>query len=205
MSEILSSAETAPGPAIASALSGTLFGLTGDDGGDFDGSGLLSGLGKANDLLNSLLALLEALGWQGAPYQVAEALPHFADNFDITSFRNVLAALGFESRRMTMRLAEIAPEHTPCLFLANGRDAMVLVAMEPDGEDGAYSLEAFDSAEQRYIAMPTENLGERSMSSLPSLPVWARRAGKRKTGSGLSVNASTGSSGKASASPLPLI
>ncbi|MDA1090869.1 MAG: ATP-binding cassette domain-containing protein [Proteobacteria bacterium] len=158
MSETTSRAETPGVP--ARALSGTPFALARNRSAprDFDGSGLLAGLGEANDLSASLLALLEALGWQGAPYQVAEALPHFVENFDITSFRNVMAVLGYESRLMTARLGDIGPEHTPCLFLPKDRDALVLVAMEPDGKGEDHTLEVFDSAEQRYTSMPAENL-----------------------------------------------
>ncbi len=147
------------------AFSGSPFALPAKAGapGDNDGpaalaGGVLAGIGEANDLSASLLALLEALGWQGAPHQVAEALPHFAENFDITSFRNVLAALGYESRSMTARLKDIGPGHTPCLFLPEGRDALVLVALAGDGNGEEYDLEAFDSAERRYIPMPAENL-----------------------------------------------
>ncbi len=59
--------------------------------------GALAGIARPNDLSASLLPLLETLGWQGDPQQVAEALPHFQESFDITALRNVLAALGYQS------------------------------------------------------------------------------------------------------------
>ncbi len=164
MSSVVSEAgamEAAPG-----ALSGTPF-SPGLGAGpvifdrEFDESGILAGLGEANDLSASLLALLEALAWQGDSQQVAEALPHFVENFDITSFRNVLGTLGFTSRSRAMRLHDIGPEQVPCLFLPEGRDAMVLVGMmsERTGDQGEqFYLEAFDSARGHYIEMPDENL-----------------------------------------------
>ncbi len=158
MSEILSTSE---GPEVpAGALSGSPFALPAKARApaDDDGSGALAGIGEENDLSVSLLALLEALAWQGAPNQVAEALPHFIENFDITAFRNVLAALGYESRSMTARLKDIGSGHMPCLFLPEGRDALVLVALAPEDNEEKHYLEAFDSAERRYIPLPAENL-----------------------------------------------
>jgi ATP-binding cassette subfamily C protein/ATP-binding cassette subfamily C protein LapB len=152
--------------ATSGALSGTPFssGLGAGSvnfGREFDESGILAGLGEANDLSASLLALLEALSWQGDSQQVAEALPHFVENFDITSFRNVLGSLGFTSRSLAMRLHDIGPEQAPCLFLPDGRDAMVLVGMmlERTGDQGEqFVLETFDSARGHYIDTPEQNL-----------------------------------------------
>ena len=128
---------------------------------DYEGSGVLAGLGEKNDLSACLLALLEALDWQGEPHEVAEALPHFVENFDITSFRNVLAILGFESRGMTARLDDIALEHTPSLFLPDDGAALVLVGqVEASGDDDAdeyYSIEIFDSTAGQYVPMVQGN------------------------------------------------
>ena len=135
-------------------------------GGEQEGSGVLAGIGEKNDLSACLLALLEALDWQGEPHEVAEALPHFVENFDITSFRNVLATLGFESRGMTARLKDITLEHTPCLFLPDDGAALVLVGqVESVGDDNGtkegageyYSIETFDSTAGRYVPMAQGN------------------------------------------------
>ncbi|MBL6948789.1 MAG: ATP-binding cassette domain-containing protein [Rhodospirillales bacterium] len=135
-------------------------------GREYDDSGVLSGIGEGNDLSASLLALLEALDWRGEPQEVAEALPHFVENFDITSFRNVLAALGYESRAISTSLKDIGLDHTPSLFLPDDGTALVLVALvepAPDDEEGGedadeqYFIEAFDSAAGRYGPLPAGN------------------------------------------------
>ncbi|MBL4691670.1 MAG: ATP-binding cassette domain-containing protein [Rhodospirillales bacterium] len=133
--------------------------------GEFDDSGLLAGIGEKNDLSACLLALLEALDWQGERQEVAEALPHFVENFDITSFRNVLAALGYESRAVSARLRDIGLEHTPSLFLPDDGAALVLVGLvKPAGDGGKgddgeqfHVIEAFDSTAGRYGPMPDGN------------------------------------------------
>ncbi|MBT7942184.1 MAG: ATP-binding cassette domain-containing protein, partial [Alphaproteobacteria bacterium] len=141
---------------FAGTLSGSPF--TGRRG--VDETGILAGIGPINDLSACLLALLEALEWQGEPQELAEALPHFVENFDITSFRNVLATLGYESREVTTRLDNIALEHTPSLFLPDHGAAMVLAGIvEADGEKGEeyYRIEAFDSTTGRFGPMPDQH------------------------------------------------
>ena len=133
--------------------------------GEYDDSGPLAGIGEKNDLSACLLALLEALDWQGERQEVAEALPHFVENFDITSFRNVLAALGYESRAVSARLRDIGLEHTPSLFLPDDGAALVLVGLVEPAGDGSkgdegeqyYVIEAFDSTAGRYGPMPDGN------------------------------------------------
>ncbi|NQV82629.1 MAG: ATP-binding cassette domain-containing protein, partial [Rhodospirillales bacterium] len=77
-----------------------------------------------------------------------------------TSFRNVLATLGYGSRAVTACLKDIALEHTPGLFLPDDGAAMVLVGIvEPAGEKGEeyYQIEIFDSTTGRYGPMPDKN------------------------------------------------
>ncbi len=117
----------------------------------FPGHNALVGITHKTDLSASLLPLLEALAWQGDPHEVAEALPHFAESFDITAFRNVLATLGFQSKARTMRLTEIGLDMAPCLFLPDGRNALVVLNLDVD------RIEVFDTAEGRYKEMPRED------------------------------------------------
>lgn len=161
----------APTDEMPGGLSGSPFALPPgkeepSGGREYEGSGVLAGIGEKNDLSSCLQALLETLDWQGEPHEVAEALPHFVENFDITSFRNVLATLGFGSRGMTKRLNDITLEHTPCLFLPDDGAALVLVGLvesagdndeTDDGADEYYSIETFDSTAGRYVPMPGGN------------------------------------------------
>ncbi|NQU61729.1 MAG: ATP-binding cassette domain-containing protein [Rhodospirillales bacterium] len=113
--------------------------------------GALVGVGEPTDLSACLLPLLEVLGWRGDQHQVAESLPHFVENFDVTSFRNVMASLGYESQKADVKLNALSPDQLPCLFLSDKLDAQVLVSLNAD------RVEAFDSAQGRYIELSPDS------------------------------------------------
>ncbi|MCH7936584.1 MAG: ATP-binding cassette domain-containing protein [Proteobacteria bacterium] len=145
------------GPAGPAVLSGSPFSLPaaapvapGDGASPGASYGALAGIVRPNDLSASLLPLLETLGWRGHPQQVAEALPHFQESFDITALRNVLAALGYQSSAEKTALNEIVADMVPCLFLPEGRDALVVADLDAD------NVEAFDTSQGRYVSLPRE-------------------------------------------------
>ncbi|MBT6827411.1 MAG: ATP-binding cassette domain-containing protein, partial [Rhodospirillales bacterium] len=82
------------------------------------------------DISNCLVPLLVNMGWRGHPRHVAEAIPHFVDELDITAFRNVMANLRYESWPLTLSLGEIDNRLTPCLFLPDNADAIVVLSNE---------------------------------------------------------------------------
>jgi|GEM_PF-201632 len=90
----------------------------------------LSSLRETTDLANCLIPLLEALAWRGDPRHIAESVPHFINNLDVTSFRNVLANLHYESRPVEIEMSEIDARLMPCLFLPEGKDALILLGAE---------------------------------------------------------------------------
>jgi len=100
----------------------------------------LGGFTAASDLAACLLPLLKALGWKGDPRNVAEALPHFANDLDLTGLRNVMATLNYSSRPERVTVDEIDPRLLPCLFLPD-RDHALVVKSNRDGH-----IEVFDSA-----------------------------------------------------------
>ncbi|MCR6632131.1 MAG: ABC transporter transmembrane domain-containing protein [Magnetospirillum sp.] len=100
----------------------------------------LGGFSAASDLAACLLPLLKALGWKGDPRNVAEALPHFANDLDLTGLRNVMANLNYSSRPERVTVEEIDPRLLPCLFLPDQQHALVIKS----NRDGA--VEVFDSA-----------------------------------------------------------
>ena len=108
------------------------------------GKGPLTGLKEVTDLSACLLPLLKALEWHGDPRHVAEALPHFTDSLDITGLRNTMANLHFKSRTGRLRLNRIDSRLLPCLFLPDGRTAMVVLGVNGktcrvfDGETATY-------------------------------------------------------------------
>ncbi len=100
----------------------------------------LGGFTATSDLAACLLPLLRALGWKGDPRNVAEALPHFANDLDLTGLRNVMANLNYSSRPERVAADDIDSRLLPCLFLPDHGHALVML---PDrGQD----MLVFDSA-----------------------------------------------------------
>ncbi len=103
-------------------------------------NGEIGGFRVVSDLAACLVPLLKALGWRGDPRHIAEALPHFADSFDVEDLQTVLANLGYSCRSARIQLATIDAELLPCLFIPNRGSATVIL----DREAGV--VEAFDGA-----------------------------------------------------------
>lgn len=108
----------------------------------------LAALKDATDLSNCLLPLLNSLNWRGDRRHIAEALPHFMNSLDVTSFRNVLATLHYQSRPLKLDLTRIDRRLFPCLFLPEEGEAMVLLGYEPDG------LRVFDGGLNEERVLP---------------------------------------------------
>ncbi|CAA7616063.1 peptidase domain-containing ABC transporter [Magnetospirillum sp. UT-4] len=100
----------------------------------------LGGFSAASDLAACLLPLLKALKWKGDPRHVAESLPHFADELDLTGLRNVMAHLNYSSRPVRVEVIDIDPRLLPCLFLPDDGPALVLKSLSDN------ILDVFDSA-----------------------------------------------------------
>jgi ATP-binding cassette, subfamily C, bacterial LapB len=103
----------------------------------------LGGFIAGSDLASCMFPLLRALKWKGNPRHVAEALPHFVDDLDLTGLRNVMATLNYSSRPERLKLTHIDPRLLPCLFLPDDGPAMVVKAMNDNGQ-----LEVFDGGLQ---------------------------------------------------------
>ncbi|MBT6096718.1 MAG: ATP-binding cassette domain-containing protein, partial [Rhodospirillaceae bacterium] len=110
--------------------------------------GAMAGLKDATDLSNCVLPLLEALNWRGDPRHVAEALPHFINNIDITAFRNILATLHYESRPIKIRVGEVDPRLMPCVFLPEDGGALVLFSRSQQ------NIQAFDGERDDFVSVP---------------------------------------------------
>lgn len=108
----------------------------------------LASLKEATDLSNCLLPLLAALNWRGDKRHIAEALPHFTNSLDITSMRNILATLHYQSRPVKLKLSGIDQRLFPCLYLPENGDAMILLGYEPEG------IRIFDGGENVERIMP---------------------------------------------------
>ncbi|MBI2236071.1 MAG: ATP-binding cassette domain-containing protein [Magnetospirillum sp.] len=90
----------------------------------------MGGFSAASDLAACLLPLLKALGWKGDPRHVAESLPHFANDLDLTGLRNVMANLNYSSRPERLTLDSLDPRLLPCLFLPDNSQALVVQKLE---------------------------------------------------------------------------
>jgi len=92
--------------------------------------GEMGGFRAISDVAGCLMPLLSALGWYGDHRHLSEALPHFADTLDIEDLRAVLANLNYTTQSHRLRLRDLDPRLTPCLFLPDGGPAMVVLGGE---------------------------------------------------------------------------
>ena len=99
------------------------------------------------DLGACLPVLLRALGWRGNPRRIAEALPHFTDDLDLTALRNSMAILGYAGSPEPVGLADVDPRLMPLLYLP--RDGAALVVVERTGS----LVAAFDGGKGETVSL----------------------------------------------------
>ncbi len=112
----------------------------------------MASLKEATDLSNCLMPLLNALNWRGDKRHIAEALPHFTDALDLTSFRNIVATLHYQSRPVKLRMSGIDHRLFPCLYLPDDGDAMIMLGYEPQG------IRVFDGGKNTEVLVPRGNV-----------------------------------------------
>lgn len=95
-----------------------------------------------------LMPMLTALGWQGDPRHIVEALPHFAADLDLDGFRNVLIELSYTTKPEEQRIGQIDPRLLPCLHVDDRGVPRVVI------EQTGAGLRVFDGAQktERYLA-----------------------------------------------------
>lgn len=76
-----------------------------------------------------LLPLLTALGWQGNPRHIVEALPHFAADLDLDGLRNVLIELSYATKPHDRQLDRIDPRLLPCLHVDRDGNPRVVISI----------------------------------------------------------------------------
>ena len=111
----------------------------------------IGGFSAASDLATCLLPLLKALKWKGNPRHIAESLPYFANELDLTGLRNVMATLNYSSRPESAAIGAIDPRLLPCLFIPDEGAALVVNGIDETGR-----IEVFDGGEGavRHITDP---------------------------------------------------
>lgn len=80
-----------------------------------------------------LMPMLTALGWQGDPRHIVEALPHFAADLDLDGFRNVLIELSYVTRPEPKNLGSLDPRLLPCLHVDRHGIPRVVLEKRTDG------------------------------------------------------------------------
>lgn len=95
--------------------------------------GRLGAFRAVTDVAACAMPLLAALGWRGEPRQVIEAMPHFADELDVTDLRNAMGRLGYVSRPIRTRVDRLDPRLLPCLFVPRRGGALVLLERAAEG------------------------------------------------------------------------
>ena len=102
----------------------------------------IGGFSAASDLAACLLPLLKALKWKGNPRHIAESLPYFANELDLTGLRNVMATLNYVSKPESLSLGAVDSRLVPCLFIPKQGAALVVLSIAEDR-----TVTAFDGVE----------------------------------------------------------
>lgn len=97
--------------------------------------------------------LLRELGWEGDYRDVAEALPHFANDMDLVDLRCALVLLGFSSEPQKTLINRIDMRLLPCLFERES-DGQLFVVTGFDGKD----IIAFTEGEYQRLDLGSSNI-----------------------------------------------
>lgn len=93
--------------------------------------------------------VLYGLKWQGEIWHLTEALPHFAEDYDIVHFFNTIANLGYKPNSVDLILGQIDPRLLPCVFLPKNSPESPLVILKQE-ED---TYEIFDSSKNKLSSI----------------------------------------------------
>lgn len=107
------------------------------------------------DLARCLSPLLKALEWHGQPQHLVDAMPHLAQELDLSGLCSVLANLGYFPRHFYTSLATLDERLLPCLFLPQDAPALVVLGRRADG-----ALRVFDGGSGKETALEESVLGQ---------------------------------------------
>lgn len=113
--------------------------------------------GQISPVAACLIPLLQELQWHGDLRDVAEALPHFASDLDITDLRNALVCLGYGSEVRAMPVNAIDRRYLPCLFEEKNTGEISVIIGYDCGDyivfkGGTRRRISFDEANQKGLA-----------------------------------------------------
>lgn len=98
-------------------------------------AGRFGGLPIDGPVADGLVVLLERLGWPCSFGRIARAMPHYPVQFDIDTMCDVVARLGYSSRRVQCKEGELTSADVPALMTDNAANPRVV-----DFVDGALRL-----------------------------------------------------------------
>jgi len=133
-----------------------------------------------SDLSRCLIPLLKALDWQGQARHLAEAMPHLPKELDLSGLCSVMSSLELLPRHFRGNLTTLDDRLIPCLFMAPGSPAMVILGRLPDG-GMRYSTAAAGST-RRWTPMAWISLEKPTCSR--SRRLWTKRRRATTAGSG---------------------
>jgi ATP-binding cassette subfamily C protein/ATP-binding cassette subfamily C protein LapB len=93
-------------------------------------SGSLLELEAVSQAAACLMPLLETLQWRGDSRDIAEALPHYADDLSVDDLRDTMARLGYGSRLLRTPLQQLGRQFAPCLYVRESGSPLVVVRIE---------------------------------------------------------------------------
>ncbi len=101
---------------------------------------------RPSDLSRCLYPLLKAVEWKGSIREFAEAIPHLAQQLDLSDLCSLMSNLGWDPRHFETKLNEIDARLMPSLFIPSDTSAaLVLLEAQADGRirgwDGALNQE----------------------------------------------------------------
>lgn len=105
-------------------------------------------IGSLSPTAACLVPMLSALSWNGDLQEVAETLPHFADDLELVDLRNVFARLGYSSTAEKTSISDLDPRLLPCLFETKEGEAFALLEYV-GGEFGVFR-------DGKYQSIPVE-------------------------------------------------
>lgn len=118
-----------------------------------------------------LMPFLRAMDWNGENRDVAEAVPHFRSDMDITDLRATLVNLGYHTAGRRCEPQIIDERLLPCLFEYDGNGDVCVLIGRVDGNVFAFIGGV-------YRALSTDEISSEGTAYFPS----PRYAGQRKLG-----------------------
>jgi ATP-binding cassette subfamily B protein len=105
-----------------------------------------------SDFSNCLAPMLAEMRWRGGPAELSESLPHVMRRLDLSGFCDSMSNLGLFPQHFPSALKHLDGRLTPCLAVADGRPALVVLERLEDGR-----LRCHDGGNNREVVLDPSN------------------------------------------------